>query len=51
MPVVCTNINQIVMQKRSLDCRLAQLAASSVEYHQCAKEIRYCLQLLCKELF
>ena len=42
---------QITMHKRSLDCRLAQLAASSVEYNQCAKEIRHCLQLLCKELF
>ena len=34
---------QIAMHKRSLDCRLAQLAASSVEYNQCAKEIRHSL--------
>lgn len=48
---ICYSWKQTAMHKCSFDSRLAQLAASSIEYNQCVKEIRHCLQVLCKELF
>ena len=42
---------QITTHKRALDHKLSQLAPSSIEYSQCAKQIKFCLQLICSELF